>query len=64
MYAIYLQCPNGRFHPLDLTRGETVNRLLFASLFKDRATANAALQHIYSYSENSDLVMEVRKVGR
>lgn len=39
MYAIYLQCPNGRFHALDLSTGETTNKLMFASLFPNKAAA-------------------------
>lgn len=32
MYAIYLKYPSGRFHPISLPDGVTVNRLLFASV--------------------------------
>lgn len=61
MYAIYLKCPSGRYHPISLPEGVTVNRLLFASLWQERQQAEKALQKLQAW--NADAVLQVRKVG-
>jgi hypothetical protein len=61
MYAIYLKCPSGRFHPISLPEGITVNRLLFASLWQERQQAEKVLQKLQAW--NADAVLQVRKVG-
>lgn len=61
MYAIYLKCPSGRFHPISLPEGYTVNRLLFASLWAERQQAQKTLQTLKKW--NPDAVLQVRKVG-
>lgn len=61
MYAIYLKCPSGRYHPISLPEGVTVNRLLFASLWQERQQAEKVLQKLQAW--NADAVLQVRKVG-
>jgi hypothetical protein len=61
MYAIYLKCPSGRYHPISLPEGITVNRLLFASLWQERQQAEKVLQKLQAW--NADAVLQVRKVG-
>lgn len=61
MYAIYLKCPSGRYHPISLPEGVTVNHLLFASLWQERQQAEKVLQKLQAW--NADAVLQVRKVG-
>lgn len=61
MYAIYLKCPSGRYHPISLPEGITVNRLLFASLWTERQQAEKVLQKLRAW--NPDAALQVRKVG-
>lgn len=61
MYAIYLKCPSGRFHPISLPEGITVNRLLFASVWAERQQAQKVLQTLKKW--NTDAIMQIRKVG-
>lgn len=61
MYAIYLKCPSGRYHPISLPEGITVNRLLFASVWQERQQAEKVLQKLQAW--NADAVLQVRKVG-
>lgn len=60
MYAIYLKCRSGHFHPISLPDGVTVNRLLFASVWAERQQAQKALQTLKKW--NPDAVMPIRKV--
>lgn len=60
MYAIYLKCPSGRFHPISLPEGYTVNRLLFASLWAEKAQAEKVVQKLKTW--NPTAVLQVRKV--
>ena len=62
MYAIYLKCPNGRFHPISLPAGITVNRLLFASLWTEHQQAEKALQKLQDW--NPEATLQIRKVGK
>lgn len=61
MYAIYTKDLRGIFRPLDLVNGTTIQRLLYASLFRDRAQAVACKEHLQHL--NPSVVFEVRKVG-
>ena len=61
MYAIYLKCPSGRFHPISLPEGITVNRLLFASVWKERQQAEKTLQKLQKW--NPEVTLQIRKVG-
>mgnify|MGYP004618452661 CR=1 FL=1 len=61
MYAIYLKCPSGRYHPISLPEGITVNRLLYASLWAERQQAEKALQKLQGW--NPAAALQVRKVG-
>ena len=62
MYAIYLKCPSGRYHPISLPEGITVNRLLYASLWTERQQAEKALQKLQEW--NSDAALQIRKVDK
>ena len=62
MYAIYLKCPSGRYHPISLPEGITVNRLLFASLWTERQQAEKALQKLQEW--NPAAALQVRKVSK
>lgn len=62
MYAIYLKCPNGRYHPIDLTTGYTVNRLLYASLWDSYQQAAKVLARLQAL--NTDACLQVRKVDK
>ena len=61
MYAIYLKCPSGRYHPISLPDGVTVNRLLFASMWQERQQAEKALQKLQEW--NPDALLQIRKLG-
>ena len=61
MYAIYLKCPSGRYHPISLPEGITVNRLLYASVWQERQQAEKVLQQLKSW--NPAAALQVRKVG-
>lgn len=60
MYAIYLKCPSGRYHPIRLPDGITVNHLLFASIWAERQQAQKALQTLKKW--NPEAVLQIRKV--
>lgn len=60
MYAIYLKCPSGRYHPISLPEGITVSRLLFASMWTERPQAQKALQVLKKW--NPEAVLQIRKV--
>lgn len=62
MYAIYLKVPSGRYHPISLPEGITVNRLLYASLWTERQQAEKALQKLQKW--NPDAALQIRKVGK
>lgn len=62
MYAIYLKCPSGRYHPISLPEGITVNRLLYASLWTERQQAEKALQKLQEW--NPAAALQVRKVSK
>ena len=62
MYAIYLRCPSGRYHPISLPEGITVKRLLYASLWAERQQAEKALQKLQEW--NPAAALQVRKVGK
>lgn len=62
MYAIYLKCPSGRYHPISLSEGITVNRLLYASLWAERQQAEKALQKLQGWNPAASL--QVRKVSK
>lgn len=61
MYAIYLKCPSGRYHPISLPEGTTVNRLLFASLWAERQQAEKVMEKLQAW--NTTALLQVRKVG-
>jgi hypothetical protein len=52
---------SGRFHPISLPDGVTVNRLLFASVWAERQQAQKALQTLKKW--NPDAILQIRKVG-
>lgn len=61
MYAIYLKCPSGRYHPISLPEGITVNRLLYASLWAERQQAEKVMEKLQAWNTTASL--QVRKVG-